>query len=671
VTGAAGCGAGSPIGGRRPFWVGRPHALLPALLGGGCGGALMALAVGRAWGWTLGAAGLTLAVGAGLWHGRDGGTAGIVTAGTVTCGRVIDGRTARRVAAGTAAGLAGYGGLAAGQLSTATGLAFVVMGAAAFALAFGVSGRGSVLRFIGSMAIAEWCRQLLLSGRHPVGLLALGQVQGPLAATARLGGGVLVAGLVAGCAAIIATAVVPTVLRRRWTEAGICLAAFGGLVVVSSVLPSHSGLIAAPASALPPVSARLERPPPSFGEAVVANAVDLAVLTGERRNLAGLAIVRTGHRPVAVVNAGGDLPTPWARAATDLGVNTLVLLPGNGGRDDGAGAGPATRVAAARVQAVAIGRPIVLVWSGRPPTVIGPDGGLRPLAELAALGPRPAGRGAALGPAVPAATLSRPASATAPYRTGGDLPVLLAAVLITAAGSRNLGRDTIEHVASTAGWAALSLAVVTVLGCFAGELVTAGATGRLVGHVDKAVRNAVLDHQHDLLSTASNRASILGRAPVVVVVACVVGLVAQRRKRSWLPLAFLLGASLGAELMTAGIKLIVRRPGPSGGAVRGILGSSFPSGHAAAAAATTTALAVLIIMTWRSNGVRWVTLLSVTGIVASVALSRVYLNAHWLTDVCAGTVFGAIWSLTLAQVLRWKGLTSLSSRSDASAGRIA
>jgi membrane-associated phospholipid phosphatase len=610
----------------------------------------MALAVGRAWGWTVGALGLTLAVGAGRRRGPGG-----------------------RVTAGAAAGLVGYGGLAAGQLSTAPGVAFVLCGVLAFALAFAVSGRGGVLRFAGSMVVAEWCRQLLMAGRHPVGLLALGQVQGPLAATARLGGGLLVTGLVAECAVLIATAAVPAVLRLRLTEAGMCIGVLAGLIVLCSAFPSHSGLVAVPASALPPVSARLQRSPPSFGDAFVASLTDLAVLTGERRNLAGLAIVRTGHRPVAVVNTGGDLPTPWARAATDLGANTLVLLPGAGGRGDGSGgAGPATRVGGARLQAIAIGRPIVVIWSGRTPTVVGPDGKLRPSAVLGVVGPRTTGSGAAVGPATRAATAFRPASGTAPYRTTGDLPVLLVAILLMAAGSARLsaGYDGLKRAKLTVGWAALALAAVTVLGTAIGELVTVGPTGRLVGHVDTAVHNAVLEHQQNWLSTVSNRASILGRAPVVVLVGCAGGLVWHRWKRTWLPLLYLLGASLGAEFLTAGIKLVIRRQGPSGGVVRGVLGSSFPSGHAAAVAATTTALAVLITMIRRSNAFCWVTVLTATGLVAAVALSRVYLDVHWLTDVCAGTALGATWSIMLARVLPWKGWSRLGNRGGASVERL-
>jgi undecaprenyl-diphosphatase len=66
-------------------------------------------------------------------------------------------------------------------------------------------------------------------------------------------------------------------------------------------------------------------------------------------------------------------------------------------------------------------------------------------------------------------------------------------------------------------------------------------------------------------------------------------------------------------------------------------GYSFPSGHALTAAATAVAL-VLVLLPPGSRRRKWE--LSAAAFTFVMALSRVYLNAHWLSDVVAGILLG-------------------------------
>ena len=71
---------------------------------------------------------------------------------------------------------------------------------------------------------------------------------------------------------------------------------------------------------------------------------------------------------------------------------------------------------------------------------------------------------------------------------------------------------------------------------------------------------------------------------------------------------------------------------------------SFPSGHAT----TITTLGILAFYFFKSDFKRsWVRRLFITGnflIVLAVCFSRIYLNAHWTSDVLAGMAIALFWS---------------------------
>jgi len=101
------------------------------------------------------------------------------------------------------------------------------------------------------------------------------------------------------------------------------------------------------------------------------------------------------------------------------------------------------------------------------------------------------------------------------------------------------------------------------------------------------------------------------------------------------------------------LKEVVHRPRPSADAVSVVLpaiGLSFPSGHTMA---STMFYGFLALMAWyhlreRPRRVLWASLFA--GIALLISLSRIYLGAHWFSDVVGGWTAGLFFLLILAEV---------------------
>jgi membrane-associated phospholipid phosphatase len=108
-------------------------------------------------------------------------------------------------------------------------------------------------------------------------------------------------------------------------------------------------------------------------------------------------------------------------------------------------------------------------------------------------------------------------------------------------------------------------------------------------------------------------------------------------RRRWRLLSAWLLIWLMSEVAINMFKAWYERPRPPGSLV-GTRGFSFPSGHAVATAATAIAL-VLVLLPPGHRRRHWEVYAVAFAFV--MALSRVYLNAHWFTDVVGGTLLGA------------------------------
>jgi membrane-associated phospholipid phosphatase len=132
---------------------------------------------------------------------------------------------------------------------------------------------------------------------------------------------------------------------------------------------------------------------------------------------------------------------------------------------------------------------------------------------------------------------------------------------------------------------------------------------------------------------------------VGVLVPVVVAILFGIRGRGWAAVAVLLCGISSAPLVST-IKGMLERPRPDHHLISVSL-SAYPSGHVANLTAVVVVLALIL-------GWRWFGVLAVV-LVAAMALSRTYLNVHWITDDIGGLLLGAglalvVWGALAARI---------------------
>ncbi len=136
--------------------------------------------------------------------------------------------------------------------------------------------------------------------------------------------------------------------------------------------------------------------------------------------------------------------------------------------------------------------------------------------------------------------------------------------------------------------------------------------------------------------------SVLGSEAIAVIGGLLVAVLLVQRR--WGAAGMLVLVTVGAQLLNNVLKGAFERnrPVPVDGFIT-VQQYSFPSGHAMVSAAFYGYLAYL---SWRLLPGVWRLILvaGFTLLVLAIGLSRIYLQAHWLTDVIAGYLCGLLWA---------------------------
>lgn len=143
----------------------------------------------------------------------------------------------------------------------------------------------------------------------------------------------------------------------------------------------------------------------------------------------------------------------------------------------------------------------------------------------------------------------------------------------------------------------------------------------------------------------------LGDSTMNLLVALTI-LIAFLWQRLFRPAGYWLIAVIGGGVLVQGVKWLVHKPRPIT-IYQGVSSWGFPSGHTTMSVVIFGFLAILLVHQ-ASLRRSWVQFAVALGMILLIAFSRLYLGAHWLSDVLGGLSIGWAW-IALLSILYLKG----------------
>lgn len=187
---------------------------------------------------------------------------------------------------------------------------------------------------------------------------------------------------------------------------------------------------------------------------------------------------------------------------------------------------------------------------------------------------------------------------------------------------------------------------------FVVALMTSGTPGMIL---DEDVGYWASQFEGSTFESVMKLVSLFGSTSLILLLTVLIGLVLLV-KRNWRMFFFFFVVSLGGVLLNLATKQIVQRARP-GDEVKNIevfnfsfdmQSYSFPSGHTMRATVFFLFLAYLIVRYASHTFIKGLSVLVALVLIGLVALSRIILDAHFVTDVIGALVMGIAWFLLCA-----------------------
>ena len=216
--------------------------------------------------------------------------------------------------------------------------------------------------------------------------------------------------------------------------------------------------------------------------------------------------------------------------------------------------------------------------------------------------------------------------------------------IVTVSGGRVVGQQVFVD-------SVLAPRVALVMWAIAGAVSLAMAiTGSAdwIQSVDDRVYSFVVENEAVVLVLIGEFLGVVGSvwvmAPVAIGIVLILGI-----KRRWDALTIWVSAFAVSQLVSIMMKTLYARPRPPMPLVE-TTSFSFPSGHAITGAVFAIGVMIVLDPSVRRLPLYWT--IAIVYIVA-MAWGRVYVRAHWLSDVTAGVVIGTAVVLSAALLIVW------------------
>lgn len=202
----------------------------------------------------------------------------------------------------------------------------------------------------------------------------------------------------------------------------------------------------------------------------------------------------------------------------------------------------------------------------------------------------------------------------------------------------------LSHANAFISWQLIAgLLVFTIMTLIVGQMGEDIANGRPLTQVDIKLTAWLQTHRRPGLTVALRMATHLGSTLIAVYAAAIVGFFLIRRRQLYWFTALWLSVFGGMGLNRL-LKFAFQRPRPYfAEPILSLTGYSFPSGHTMTATVLYGVLAAYLASHTERLVARVLIILTACILIGLVGFSRIYLGAHYLSDVWGALAEGLAW----------------------------